>query len=238
MGGPGLTGRRINNTQRSLSSQWNKPNTQVCVWAQNKVSVCPGHGYKQQWDRRAACSSEEVITERACRRKQRVLAGSPQQEETSCWRSDPWLWPDHSEVMAGLRPAGSCADCVIARAVLHLPGKGPPRCTCARPPACCLPRACHQSTEPCHLQLMCQQGADRARQAGTSMGECAGVGAGLRPTSANDSHAGVSFLRKSLCVSICKGAWLVVPCQPSPAYHPTWSTHTTETAAVDTPGSQ
>ena len=49
MGEPGLTGRRINGTQRSLSSQWNKPNAHrsVCEHRTTKY-VCPGHGCMEQ----------------------------------------------------------------------------------------------------------------------------------------------------------------------------------------------
>lgn len=147
MGGPGLTGRRINNTQRSVSSQQNKPNTYRCVCEHRTKFVC-------------------VLVMATCGSKTqagRLLPGGGDhwtslQEGTSSCGSEPWLWPDHSEVLAGLPLAGSARRLCYPCAALHLPGKGPLRRTCAQPPACRLPRACHQSTEPRHWQLMCQQG--------------------------------------------------------------------------------
>ena len=208
MDGPGLTGRRINNTQRSLSSQQNKPNTHRFVCEHRTKFVCV------------------LVTARCGSKTQagRLLPGGGDhwtslREGTSRGGSEPWLWLDHSEVLAGLPLAGSARILCYPCAALHLPGKGPLRRTCAQPPACRLPRACHQSTEPRHRQLMCQQGTDRTMQTGTSTGEYAGVGAGLGPAPASNSHPGASSLRKSLCGCIYKEPLPALTSLPSPMIH-------------------
>ena len=165
--------------------------TQVCVWAQNN-KVCVSwswlHGAARYRQGRPAPWSRRSYNKFAGGNKESCPVHQSRRNRP-CWRSEPWLWPDHSEVTAGLRtlvlPADLCWDCVFPALSSNSLGRSLTDACVYNLQSIASPRACNQNTVPCHLQLMCQQCANRTMQTSTGTGERAraGQGAGLRAAS-------------------------------------------------------